>query len=119
PQASVHCHCPMHLGAPVTRMAHSTKTPHIAACGLARLRFSVVACAVACLALPATPVEAANTSAAEVLFQAGRAAMRRHAYDEACLKFKESNQIDQAPGTVMNLANCEEKRGNVATAWEH
>lgn len=60
-----------------------------------------------------------NESGAEVLFQAGRDAMARGDLDEACLKFKESNDVAQAPGTVLNLGNCEELRGRIATAWEY
>jgi hypothetical protein len=55
---------------------------------------------------------------AEVLFEAGRLAMDEGDYDTACQKFQASMELDPAPGTLMNLGNCEEKRGNVASAWE-
>ncbi len=63
--------------------------------------------------------QARNESGAEMLFQAGRDAMARGDLKEACLKFKESNDVAPAPGTVLNLGNCEEQRGRIATAWEY
>mgnify|MGYP003778339853 CR=1 FL=1 len=57
-------------------------------------------------------------AAAESLFEEGRKAMDAKDYDAACARFRESNRIDPAPGTVLNLARCEEARGKLATAWE-
>lgn len=57
-------------------------------------------------------------AAAEALFQQGRAEMEAGNYASACDKFRESDRLDPAPGAKFNLADCEEKRGNVATAWE-
>jgi tetratricopeptide (TPR) repeat protein len=62
---------------------------------------------------------ARNESGAEILFQAGRDAMARGDLEQACQKFNESNDVGPAPGTVLNLGNCEEKRGRIATAWEY
>lgn len=39
-------------------------------------------------------------------------------FDLACEKFEASMKLDPAPGTLMNLGNCEERRGRVASAWE-
>lgn len=39
-------------------------------------------------------------------------------YDVACQKFFESLRVDPAPGTLLNLGKCEEKRGRIATSWE-
>lgn len=58
-----------------------------------------------------------STAAAVALFDEGRAAIQRGDFDVACAKFKESNRIGPAVGTAFNLANCEEKRGRLATAW--
>jgi len=58
-----------------------------------------------------------TTAAAVALFDEGRAALERGDFDVACTKFKESNRIAAALGTAFNLANCEEKRGRLATAW--
>lgn len=57
-------------------------------------------------------------AAAEVMFEAGREAMAQKDYDLACEKFEASMKLDPAPGTLMNLGNCEEKRGRIASAWE-
>lgn len=61
---------------------------------------------------------AQQRAAAELLFEEGRQAMTAGDYEEACAKFEESNRLDRAPGTTLNLANCEERRGRVASAWE-
>lgn len=59
-----------------------------------------------------------DPAAAELLFQKGRKAMEQGAFDRACAYFHESYKFDEAVGTVMNLATCEEKRGRLASAWE-
>jgi hypothetical protein len=62
---------------------------------------------------------AADAVTAEALFRQGREAMQNHDYETACARFAESNRLDVAAGTLMNLATCEEKLGRVATAWQH
>jgi hypothetical protein len=71
-------------------------------------------------ALVPRAAQAAETdaAAAEVLFQKGREAMSAEDYDAACRFFQESLSLDQAVGTVMNLAVCEEKRGHLTSSWE-
>jgi hypothetical protein len=61
---------------------------------------------------------ARDPAAAEVLFRAGRAAAEKNDYEAACPKFRESQRLDPAPGTELNIADCEEHRGKLATAWE-
>lgn len=61
---------------------------------------------------------AQQRAAAEMLFEEGRQAMDAGDFDTACAKFEESNRLDAASGTTLNLANCEERRGHVASAWE-
>jgi hypothetical protein len=58
-----------------------------------------------------------DPAAAETLFRQGRAAAESGNYRLACDKFRESNRLDPAPGTVLNIADCEEKLGHIATAW--
>lgn len=65
-----------------------------------------------------TPLARADAAAAEALFEQGRQAMETKDYDVACDKFRESQRLDPAAGTQFNLANCEEQRGKLATAWE-
>jgi hypothetical protein len=69
------------------------------------------------LLIPTNARAQSATAAAVALFDEGRAALQRGEVDVACAKFNESNRIDPAVGTAFNLANCEEQRGRLATAW--
>ena len=55
---------------------------------------------------------------AEALFREGRAAVDAGDLPKACSKFEQSYRLDPAPGTLLNLGDCEERRGRLATAWE-
>jgi len=67
-------------------------------------------------ASPAT--DAARSAAADALFESGHEAMSKGDYDTACARFAESNRLDPAVGSLLNLAACEEKRGRLATSWQ-
>jgi hypothetical protein len=67
--------------------------------------------------LEAAPARAQNPAAAEALFEQARAAMAAGSYDIACARFRDSDKLDPAVGTRFNLADCEERRGRLATAW--
>ena len=54
---------------------------------------------------------------ADALFEQGRRAADAGDYAVACAKFDASRRIDPAPGTVLNLADCEQARGELARAW--
>lgn len=86
------------------------------------LRTHLTALALAGLLSSALPTpcsaQTGNAAAAEALFDQARSAMDHEEYEEACTKFRESNRLDPAAGTLLNLANCEELRGKLATAWE-
>ena len=69
-----------------------------------------------CLFSP-RPLYAQNPAAAEALFEQARAAMAAGSFDIACARFRDSDKLDPAVGTRFNLADCEERRGRVATAW--
>ena len=56
-------------------------------------------------------------TAAEVLFEEGRRLMELERYAEACAKFRESQRLDAAAGTLMNLGRCYAKQGRTASAW--
>ncbi|MBI4703982.1 MAG: hypothetical protein HY744_22975 [Deltaproteobacteria bacterium] len=82
------------------------------------LRVLVTALALGAALLVARPSLGQLSAAAEALFDEGREAMAAGAYATACAKFHESDRIDSAPGTKLNLGECELKRGRIATAWE-
>jgi hypothetical protein len=58
-----------------------------------------------------------KTVAAEELFQEGRRLASTKNYREACPKFLASYELAPAQGTLLNLADCYEKSGQIASAW--
>jgi hypothetical protein len=58
-----------------------------------------------------------DSAAAQALFDQGKKAMAAHDFSEACPKFEESFHLDPAMGTLLNLADCYERAGRLATAW--
>jgi hypothetical protein len=79
-------------------------------------RLALVAIVVGVM-LQAIPAAAQNKGAAQVLFEAGRRAAADGDYVTACQKFEESNRMEPAIGTLLNLGNCEEQQGHWATSW--
>lgn len=81
----------------------------------------LVAISIACAALATqheASAEAPDPAAAEALFQRGRDAAARGDWPQACASFAESLRFDPAPGTRLNLADCEERTNLVARAWQ-
>jgi len=70
-----------------------------------------------CLSSPGRAQEQRDPAAAEELFRQGRQASEKRDFLTACAKFRESNRLDPAVGTVFNIADCEEKLGRLATSW--
>lgn len=62
---------------------------------------------------------AEGSPAAEQFFLDGRAAMKRGEFEKARAMFAESQRLDPAPGTLVNLAVAEEKVGKLSLAWDH
>jgi hypothetical protein len=54
---------------------------------------------------------------AEVLFRQGRDLMVAGKLAEACSAFEESQKLEPAVTTLLNLASCREQLGQLATAW--
>ena len=67
----------------------------------------------------APAVARADDPTAESLYREGRRAAVAKDWDLACRKFKESIEREAAPGTMLNLADCEENRGHLLSAVAH
>jgi serine/threonine-protein kinase len=66
---------------------------------------------------PPAPPSAADSASAELLFDQGRKLLDEGRLDEACAKLEASQHIEPAVGTLLNLGECNERRGRLATAW--
>jgi len=80
-----------------------------------------ILCSAALLAFaPATArADGADVATADTLFREGRLAAEAGDYALACPKFEESYRLDPAAGTLLNLGDCEENRGQLGRAWKH
>ena len=83
----------------------------------------VAACAL-CGALgvawaPVRVAAAEEQSTAARLFEEGRVALEQNKLNEACAKLAESQQLEPRVGTLLNLADCEERRGQLLAASDH
>ncbi len=58
-----------------------------------------------------------DSAAAQALFDQGKKLATEHKFSEACPKFEESERLDPGLGTLLNLADCYEHEGKLATAW--
>ncbi len=68
------------------------------------------------------PGHAQSGSRAELsdqLFREATAAWEQGAFEQACSKFEDSQRLDPAPGTSINLSRCEERKGRLLRARTH
>jgi hypothetical protein len=68
---------------------------------------------------PAASRGAEPATAADALFREGRSAMEREDWARAVQVLAESQRLEPAPGTLLNLAIAEQKLGSLSAAWEH
>ena len=73
--------------------------------------FALAACTLKARAEPGT------LSEAEVLFRAGKTELAQKHYEEACLLLDRSYRADPATGALLAFALCQEKSGNLASAY--
>jgi len=73
----------------------------------------------AAISFVAAGATAAGPTDAELLFREARKLAVARDWAAACPKFAESERLDPAPGTLLNLADCEEHFGTLVSAREH
>jgi hypothetical protein len=59
----------------------------------------------------------ATSAAAELLFLQARTLMKEHRYEDACSAFENSERLEPASGTLLNLGVCREAQGRTASAF--
>ena len=58
-----------------------------------------------------------NSAAVEALFKQGKQLAASGMFAEACPKFLASYNLEHRVGTLLNLADCYERNGQIASAW--
>jgi hypothetical protein len=82
------------------------------------LRPKALAFALALAGVLRSPLASADDSAvAQALFDQAKKAMAAHRFADACPKLEESLRLQEAVGTLFNLAYCYEHEGKIASAW--
>jgi hypothetical protein len=83
--------------------------------GTPRARCATALC-VAALFLVAPAARADNPAAAKALFDHGLDELKKNNLPAACTAFAESYKLNPLPGALFTVAECEAKRGRIATA---
>lgn len=68
-------------------------------------------------ATPAAGQSASDSATAQALFDHAKKLMSEGKYPEACSTLEESQRIESRSGTALNLADCYEHVGRLASAW--
>ena len=68
-------------------------------------------------AQPAGGATVTQEAAAQALFDEGQQLLSDGKVTDACRRFEASQEMDPGAGTELNLANCYEKAGLLASAW--
>jgi hypothetical protein len=98
-------------------LAHTSRLSLVFVAVLVLLTIAGSAAPAASVAAGSAPAPSSQQGSAEALFQEGRSLMSAGRAVEACQKFSESNRLDPATGTLLNLAVCNQAIGKTATAW--
>lgn len=64
-----------------------------------------------------TTVAHAQSPEAEALFREAKRLMKQKSFAAACDKFEASERLEPTIGTELNLADCRERNGQLASAW--
>jgi hypothetical protein len=78
---------------------------------------TVLALVIALAASASAVVHAQPAVEAEQLFREGKALRAAKKYDEACTAFEGSQRLGPSVSTLMNLADCRELNGQLASSW--
>ena len=100
-----------------TRCRSSRECPPPCAGPSAPTRPPFLSLALAALASPARGATPEEVAAAEATFSDGKKAAAAGDYGRACPKFAESLRLDPGTGTALNLGDCLEHLGRLASSW--
>lgn len=84
-----------------------------------RFTFTAIGVFAACALNPslARAGSAADSAAAQALFDQAKKLLKEGKAAEACPKLEESQRLDPGSGTLINLARCYEQTDRMASAW--
>lgn len=85
--------------------------------GARRLALSSVAATLLSTTLARAEPSKEDVAKADALFREAQGLVQKGQISEGCVKFAESQKLDPANGTLLNLAVCHEKEGRYATAY--